>query len=346
MLWHFSGSSNAISNRHRARRALGLSFLFGGFLMMTLTGCDTEAMLVPDSSDRDTALRILGTDARVMGFVDIEGQMAVSREIMQREADMAEAMDQLKDRVFEATGIQVDQDVHGAYVAIEDLNENAQGALLAFVDFDQEHVTQELESEAEIVRLDTEWPVDAYTAREGADTMAIAFAEGRLVIITTGADRLRALLARAYDESVPAVMDDLMASVADHDTWMVVRGLDELSADMPGENVSGQAALIRPLLTSLQDVAMGIDNDAESIESRFLIRPVASVSVDDYENLLSGVRAMMRLQLRDYDAALDMVNKIEIDARDEWVELSMQADHDELEAMANELREEMRLGWN
>lgn len=346
MLWHFTGSSNAISNRHRVRRALGLSFLFGGFIMMTLTGCDAEAMLAPDSSDQDTAMRILGTDARIMGFVDIEGQMAVSRDIMQREADIAEAMDHLMERIFDATGIHLDQDVHGAYLAIDDLDENAQGTLLAFLDFDQEHVVREIEAEADITRIETEWPVDAYTARKEGDTMAIAFAEGRMVIITTGTDRLRTLLARAYDESAPAAMDDLMASVADHDTWMVVRGLDELSANMPGDNLSGQAAMIRPLLTSVNDIAMGVDNDVDSIESRFLIRPVASVSVDDYENLLSGVRAMMRLQLREFDAALDMVNKIEIDARDEWVELSMEADHDELEAMAEQLREEMGLGWN
>ncbi|MDA0379088.1 MAG: hypothetical protein O3C45_04580 [Bacteroidetes bacterium] len=346
MLWHFSGSSSAISDRHRIRRTLGLSFLFGGVLLMTLTGCDSEAMLAPDTSDRDTALRVLGTDARMMAFVDVENQMTMVRDLAERNTEMAEAMDEMLKTVLEETGIRVEEDVHGIYVAIQDFSANAEGAALAFVDFDQDRAAEAIKQESDFVRVETEWPVDAFTLEKEGASMAVAFVEGQLVMLATSASRLQAMLDRAYADAARPEMDALMAAVADHDSWMVVRHLDEYASGLADGEASGQTALLMPIMTSLQDLAVGSDQDAETMESRILIRPVASVAVDDYAQLITGARAMMRMQVRDLPAARDLIDDIDIRSEAEWVRVDMSVQREDIEEIGRQLSEEMSFGWN
>ena len=346
MLWHFSGSSSEISDRHRARTTLGLSFLVFGLFMLVLTGCDSEAMLSSDASERDTALRVLGTDARMMGYVDVHDQMAFSQDVMADNADMAEAFDEAMTRIREMSGVQLDQDVHGVYVAVSNFEENADGAVVAFVDFDQDAVAAAVASEEEFVRIDSDWPVDAFTVRNHEKDVSFAFAEGSFVMLANSETKLRSMLDRAYDQSAPVSMDPMMAAVADRSSWMVVRNLDQYVSDMGDENFTGDAAMLRPLMTSLQDIAVGMDQDAESVESELLIRPVSSVEVEDYANLMSGIRAMLRLQMRDMEFARDMVDRIDIEATDEWVTLEMSVEREELEELEARIREEMTGRWN
>lgn len=346
MLWHFSGSTNAISDRHRIRRALGLTFFFGGILMMTLTGCDSEAMMNQGASDRDTALRVLGTDARMMAFVDVENQMALTRDFAERNGELAAAMDSVLKRVLEETGIRIDEDVHGVYVAVQDFTDNAEGAAVAFLEFDQDRATAIIRNTDEFTRVDTQWPVDAFTVEKEGVSFAMAFVEGRLVMLATGTAKLQTMLDRAYAESDRAMMDPLMEAVADRDSWMIVRHLDEYTAELAGAELEGQAALLKPLMTSLQDVAIGVDQDSRSMESRILIQPVPSIEVEDYARLITGVRAMMRMQVRDLPAARDLVDDIEINSRDAWVQIDMAVDLEDMDELAEQLREEMGLAWN
>lgn len=100
-------------------------------------------------------------------------------------------------------------------------------------------------------------------------------------------------------------------------------------------------ALVRPLLGGIQDLAFGMDQDGESMSSQVLIRPNDTVTVDDYESLLSGVRAMLRLQVRDLDVASEMVNRIDIEADDDWVSLEMSMDREEMERLEDEIGSEL-----
>lgn len=346
MLWHFSGSSNAISDRHRIRRTLGLTFLFAGFVMMTLTGCDSEAMMGQKASDRETALRVLGTDARMMAYVDVENQIALTRDFAERNGELAAAMDSVLKRVLEETGIRIEEDVHGIYVAIQDFSDNAQGAALAFVEYDQERATSIIRDTNEFTPVQTQWPVDAFTVEKEGDAIAVAFVEGRLVMLATGTDKLITMLDRAYAESGQTTMDPFMEAVADRDSWMVVRHLDEYTAELADAELDGEAAMLKPLLTSLQDVAIGVDQDSKSMDARFLIRPISTVAVDDYTKLFTGVRAMVRMQVRDLPAARDVIDDIDIRSDDDWVRVDMEVDLDDLEDLGKQLRKEMGLSWD
>jgi hypothetical protein len=346
MLWHFSGSTNAISDRHRIRRTLGLTFLFGGVLMMTLTGCDSEAMTDQGASDRETALRVLGTDARMMAYVDVENQIALTREMAERNGELAQVMDSVMKRVLDETGIRVEEDVHGIYVAIQDFTDNAEGGALAFVEFDQDRATSVIKQTDEFVRLDTQWPVDAFTVEDGGEAIAVAFVEGRLVMLATSSTRLQAMLDHAYAESGRPEMDPLMEAVADRDSWMIIRHLDEYASDFANAEVDGEAALLKPLMTSLQDVAIGVDQDSESMDSRILIRPISAVEVEDYARLITGARALMRMQVRELPAAQGLIDDIDIRSEDGWVRVDMEVNLDDIEEIGAQLREEMGLSWN
>ena len=330
---------------HRARRVLGLAFFVCAALLLTLTGCDSEAMLATDSSDRDTALRILQPDSRLLAFADVDNQMDTALRLMGEEGHQA-MFEEGIERLYEMTGIRVDEDVHGIYMGMHDFAGNGRGGLVAFVDFNQENVASRAADLEEVVRVDTDWPVDAFMVNGRSHSPAIAFAEGSLVILASDADLLRGMLDRAYQQEESVAMDAMLAEVADRDSWFIARGISEFVDELPTSGGSSELAMVRPLLGGLQDIAFGMDQDGETMSSETIIRPSENVAVEDYESLLSGVRAMLRLQLRDYEMATEMINRIDIDAEDEWVSLKMTVDREEMERLQEEIREEMEGRFN
>lgn len=326
---------------HRARRTLGFVFLVCAAIVLTLTGCDSEGMLTADSSERDTALRILRVDSRMLAYADVENQIDVARQMMGQNAEQQAMMEEGLERVFEMTGIRVDEDVHSVYMGLTGFSNDAEGGVVAFAEFDQDAVVDQAASMEEVTRIDTDWPVDAFGIEGHENDPAVAFAEGSLIIMASSADHLAAMLDRAYQEGGSVSLDPMLAEVADRNSWMIVRGIGDYTNEIPESDLGAQLAMARPLLTSLEDLAIGMDQDAESMAAEAIIRPNDSVSVDDYANLLSGVRAMMRLQFRDLDVAMEMIDDIEIEAEDAWVSLEFEFDQGDMERLGEELREEM-----
>jgi len=85
-------------------------------------------------------------------------------------------------------------------------------------------------------------------------------------------------------------------------------------------------------------MAMGMDQNGEQLSGEIIIRPNGTISADDYESLLSGARAMLRLQLRDLEAASEMIDRIAIDASGEWVSLKMDVTREDLMRLEAEIR--------
>jgi len=326
---------------HRARRTLGFVFLVCAAILLTLTGCDSEGMLTADSSERDTALRILQVDSRMLAFADVDDQVDVALQMMGDNAEAQEMMDEALEHVFEMTGIRVEEDVHSVYMSISDFSDDARAGVVAFVDFDQDMVVDEATSMDDVVRLDTDWPVDAFTVEGHEGDAAVAFAEGSLIMMATHEGHLVDMLDRAYEEGGAVAIDPLLSEVADRNSWMVVRGISDYTNEMASAEMQGEMALLLPLMTSLENVAVGAYQDMDAMSSVAIIQPTSAVSVDDYASLLSGVRAMMRLQFRDMDVAMEMVDQIDIEAHDEWVSLEIDLDREDLERLEEEIREEM-----
>jgi hypothetical protein len=331
---------------HRARRSLGFAFLVCAAFVLTLTSCDSEGMLTADSSERDTALRILRVDSRMLAYADVDDQIDMARQMMGMDAEEQVMMEEGLERVFEMSGIRIDEDVHAVYMGLTDFSDAAEGGIVAFVDYDPDAVANQAASMDEVVRIDTGWPADAYTLKDQDNGAAIAFAEGSLVVLASSRDYLETMLDRAYEEGGLVSTDDMLSEVADRKSWMIVRGIGEYTNEIPESEMPIEIAMARPLLTSLEDMAIGMNQDTESMDATVLIRPSGSVTVEDYANLLSGVRAMMRLQLRDLDVAMEMIDDIEIKAENEWVALSLDFDHADMERLGDELREEMGATFN
>jgi len=339
MDWATSGSRKEISNHHRARRFLALSCFLCGALLLTLAGCDTESVLIPDdSSELDTAMRILGSDSAVLAYGDVQHHFGVMAGLLEEFDEQTEAMDEVMSEVFERTGIQLDEDIHGVYVGLNYLNDDTEGALVVFVDFDQESVVERITQESDVTRIESSWPVDAFSP-DNEHAPAIAFVEGSLIILGSDADVLTTLLARTYEESTSSLPSGAMFDkISSHYNWAMIRDLDQALQGERDFELDGVAAMILPAVRSVRDVGIGVSSDGESVEAQLFLDPTDQMASDDLESLLSGVKGMARLQFNGNDEVKSLIEKIEIDQDDGLVEVSFEADRDDLEALEYALK--------
>lgn len=335
-----TGSQNVISKHNRARRWLALTCFLAGGMMFTLAGCDSEAMLASSNTEQETALRILGSDSAMLMRADVEHQMDVMREWMPNSEDMTARLEEMMDEIDAHTGIRLDEDVHGVYMGMTGLQENANVGMLIFIDYDADDAVDRLDAENEVQRIDTEWPVDAFTIGEDAE-IAVAFAEGSLIILARGEAHLRSLLNRAYDESAPVAMDELLTMIAEHDSWMIARNVDQAIGQMDLNELAGSAAMIRPVVASIQHLAVGTDTSADQLSMTLLVDPVDAVDANDLEKLFSGAKAMLRMQVRDMNELADLVEGIEVGTDNGFVTLEFDLNRADIERLESAMRTRM-----
>jgi len=331
----------ATHDRGAARRSpLSMAVLAMVVASMALvwTGCDSEAMVTADASERDMALRVLQADSRMLAYADVDSQLEAGRRMLGQNGDVQAMMDDVMNRVAEMTDIQLDEDVRGVYVGMQELGENVQGGMVGFVDYDQETLASQAADLEGMVRIDTQWPVDAFAVEGDEGQAAVAFAEGSLILMATDPEMLDRMLNRAYAESSTSSMDPLLDAVANRNAWVVIRDLGPWVDALSSGDGASELALLRPLLGGIADLAMGMDQNGEQLSGEIIIRPNGTISVDDYESLLSGARAMLRLQLRDLEAASEMIDRIAIDASGEWVSLKMDVTREDLMRLEAEIR--------
>lgn len=91
---------------------------------------------------------------------------------------------------------------------------------------------------------------------------------------------------------------------------------------------------------------MGMDSDGQSVSAEIIIRPDDGVSTEDYESLLRGVRAMMRMQFGQLETASTLVERIEIDSEEDWVSLRINTNVEEMALLEEEIREELQRRMN
>jgi len=340
MDWAFTGSQKEISSHHRSRRWLTLTCLLAGGMMFTLAGCDSEAMIASSKSEQQTALRILGTDSAVLMRADIEHQMSLLQEWMPDADDMTAYMEEAFDEVEDRTGIRLDEDVHGIYMAMAQLEEESNIGMLVFLDYDAKEVVDRLDIEEQTRRVEVDWPVDAFVLGDGQE-MAVAFAEGSLVMVARGESHLRTMLDRAYDESAPVVKDELLSMVSDHNSWMVARNVDAIIGQIDLSELDGSGAMLRPLVASVQHVGVGVDTDSDRMFMEILIDPVDAVDSDDLENLFSGVKALLRMQARDVEELANLVEGIEVGSDNGFVSLGIEVERSDIERLEEAIQAQM-----
>jgi hypothetical protein len=344
-------TSDTVRERRRTARNVHRGsataiLLAGVAFVLTLAGCDSEALQASQSSERDTALRILQTDARLLAFADVQRQLETGRSLLGGQDGYREMVDDAMTRIGDMTGIRMDEDVRGMYVGIQEGNQTPSGGMVAFVDHDSNTLAQQAADMEGMVRMETTWPVDAFALESQERRLAIAFAEGSLILMASDPSMLEAMLDRAYGESRPAVIDPMLAAVAARNSWVMVRDAGTIFAAESSADGSAATALIRPLLSGIGDMAMGVDSDGQTVSAEIIIRPAEGVSTEDYESLLRGVRAMMRMQFGQLETASNLVERIDIDAETDWVSLRITTNIEEMALLEEEIREELQRRMN
>ncbi len=343
MDWATSGSRKEISNHHRARRLLAVSCFLCGALLLTLAGCDTEGVVVSDdSSELETALRILGSDSAILAHSDVEHEFSVMTDLISERGAGVEDLEQLMAEVYAHTGIQLDENLHGAYFGVSELEEDASGALVAFVDFDQGAVIEKFLEESEVTSLDSQWPVDAY-ALGPHESAAVAFVEGTMVILSSDAEHLELLLDRTYNESAATLpSSQLFEEISEHYNWALIRDIDAvLNSELDFNlDLEGEGSMLIPVVRSVRHIGVGVSTDGESFEMEMYLAPTSEIQAGDLKSVLSGVKGIARLQFHDNDELKALVEKFDIEESNGLVQVSIEVDRDDLENFENAFKSE------
>ena len=326
------GSRKETSDHSPSLRLSGLTTLLLGLFVLTLSACDTESMLdVDQSSELDTAMRILSVESGILAHADVSHQLDLLTDFLPEGQEEARELEEALSEIYNLTGIDVREDLHGIYIGIDMGGRNEDGGVLVFVDFDQEDIIEKIEYETEITPLDTAWPVDAFVL-EHRGSGAVAFHDGSIVIMASNEYYLEDLLERAFsDEDYSFSSDALFEEVSGHHNWVLVRDLAQ-AVDAQGDlRLGGQAAMILPVIEAVEDFAAGVDFGDDVVAVSLYLAPSGNIEADDLRSVIGGIRSLARVQFNRNDELVDLLQRIDIESNSDLVEVSIEMNMDDLE---------------
>lgn len=326
------GSRKETSDHPPSRRLSGLTALVLGVFVLSLAACDAESMLdVNQSSELDTAMRILNVESGVLAHADMSHQLDLLTDFLPEGQEEARELEEALSEIYDHTGINVKEDVHGVYFGIDMGGRQEDGGVLVFVDFDQDEIIQKIEYETEVIPLETAWPVDAFVL-EDRGSGAVAFIDGSIVILASNEYYLEDLLERAFsDEDYSFSGDALFEEVSSHHNWVLVRDLAQ-ALDAQGDlRLEGPSAMILPVIRAVQDFAAGVDFSDDRVEVSLYLAPSGNIKADDLKSVIGGVRSLARMQFNRNDELVELLQRIQIGSNNDLVEVSIEMDMEDLE---------------
>ncbi len=311
---------------------MGLTTLLLGLFVLTLSACDAESMLdVDQSSELDIAMRILSVESGVLAHADVSHQLDMLTDFLPEGQEEARELEEALSEIYDHTGIDVREDLHGVYLGIDMGGRHEDGGVLVFVDFDQEEIIQKIEYETEVTPLETAWPVDAFVL-DHRGSGAVAFIDGSIVILATNEYYLEDLLERAFSEEEYSFSGDaLFEEVSGHHNWVLIRDVAQAVDAQNDLRIEGPAAMILPVVNAVKDFAAGVDFDDEMVEVSLYLSPSGNIEADDLKSVIGGVRSLARVQFNRNDELVDLLQRIDIESDNDLVEVSIEMDMDDLE---------------
>lgn len=311
--------------------------------MLSLAGCDAENLFGGDSSDTDTALRILDPSASVLVHINVEKGIDTLMDEFSPTSEEQGELDEVMNRVAEMLGINPQEDIHHIYIAISafsNLGDSTLGysnrrdstlgysafaptfGMVVLTDFDQEKLIARLASEMEVqqVRAAGKSAVYQIAGEKGAQ---FSLVDGKMILLSNDTAYLSRMTDKALDDDAMVPQkDDLQKRVGKMESWVVVRDLGKLHPEMNFQKLDGDLAQALRIAKTIDAVAMGLSTTGNDLEGVLFIQPQVGVDAEDIANVLGGLRAAARLQLQDQPELLDRVEDIDIETVKNLVKVS------------------------
>ena len=309
----------------RSLRALAALLLLPALGLAS--GCtDTVAAPGVDASAQTTdALTILPADADVVGMMDF------------RAARGSEALDAMTggaglgfmsgggsadfDTFVRQTGFDPESDLDRVYVAASEGAGPGRAAFVAYGRFDRERIERYVADQAELdlVATDVEG-VPVYLAQnEDGRRGGFALVNAQMVLGGDEATLGQMIRRLGTDGQAPgAELQALLDRVQYPDgAWFVARGLDRAGAGAGGPDASPAALAAR----AADGVVLSMRFGDDGVPVRAFVVTRADADAGDVADALRGGIAAAKMGVKDEPAALDVLDRAEVEARDGGVEV-------------------------
>ena len=289
------------------------SLLLAGASLL-VSGCSDSlgAPGVGSSAQTTDALSLLPSDADMVGMMNL----AAARQSGAMDDVLGEAglgmvsengSDEFDDFV-RMTGFDPNEDLDRVYIAG---SEDGPAAFVAYGRFDRERIERYLADQADVEFEVTEiegLPVYLHQEEDG-DRGGFALVNNEMVVAGPEAG-LTAMIGRLGAERAPSAdLQALLDRVEYPDgAWFVARNLDrhitEIPADAPPQALAARAAA---------GMVMSMDFQSDGIPVRAFLVTRDGADTGDVADVLRGGLSAAKIGLKDEPAALDVIDRVEVD---------------------------------
>lgn len=299
--------------------AAAASLLVAGIALLA-SGC-SESMGAPgvgQSAQTTDALALLPADADVLGMMNLRA----ARESDAMDAVLGEAgLGMVSDRgssdfdeFMRMTGFDPKADLDRVFLAATDGKDgDDRAAFVAYGRFDRERIERYLAQQAESGLTATEIDgVPVYLAEEEVGPRAgFALVNGEMVL-AGDEPTLTAMIGRLgrTETSISGDLQALLDRVEYPDgAWFVARNLGTHAAEIPAD--APQPALAA---RAADGVVVSMNFEQDGVPVRAFLVTQANANTDDVADVLRGGISAAKIGLKDEPAALDVLDRVEVDA--------------------------------
>lgn len=312
---------------HSRTARIALLGTFGALLVAGLalvaTGC-TDTIAAPgigSSAQTTDALAVLPADADVYGMTNLaeaRDSRALSAALGGTGLGMVSGTGSADFEEFmRLTGFDPNEDLDRVYVAASE-GQPKRAAFVAYGRFDRERIEQYVSDQAdvefEVSEIDGV-PVYLTTSEDG-ERGGFALANDEMVLAgdeATLTDMIRRLgtTAGPADAELQALFD----RVAFPDgAWFVARGFDRTGLQVPDDAPPSAMAA-----RAADGFVVSMNFEGDGIPVRAFLQTKPEASTDDVADVVRGGISAARIGMKDQPSALDVLDRVEVEAEDEGV---------------------------
>ena len=282
---------------------------------LSFSACESglDAPGVTATVQSSEAFALLPADARMIGMMDLR---AARESDAIRTATGGAGLGMVSpdgsddfDAFVRMTGFNPGEDLDRVYIAARESDKAA--AFVGYGRFDRDRIARFVadqdDAELEATEIDG---ITVYLSTGPSERGGFAFVNDEMILAGDEAS-LRTMLSRvgSADAQPPADIQALLDRVQYPDgAWFIARDLDVDGA--PGDDPMGAAA------TMADDMVVSMDFRRDGVAFGAFITPRSGASASDLADVLKGGVAAARAGLKDEPGAVDMLDDVDVKARD------------------------------
>ncbi len=329
------------NSRYAASNPLLVASLF---VFLVLAGCDSNARLTEEDMTLQArnAVDVLPVEPAVVAMFnpeDLTGQNNPTLMNLMQDRIQSGDMTQLRNFV-EATGFDPMKDITEMYVAIEEPAGNAEPgvSVAAYASIEPDRLEAYVEEQIgdDVVRR-TYRGIDLYESDDPQQKPAFSFVNDDMILAASRVELLEAMIDRLIDNAEAlSANDGLMELVARASVgksgWFVA----EKPAGSPdlNEGAGNFEDSFSQIWSAVDRMAIALNVESNGMESQAFLYPEANVSTKDLESLTKGFRSAMKSAPEIDQKGLALLDKVKVNASDEYVRVQLFADNAFIEEMS------------